>query len=272
MRERLLTLVAVASAAAFVGVYAVAVRNPHGMSLDREAFARLSGNAPAPYKVAGERTLRTIDVSTIAAVLLALAFLALVRRRAGRALAAAVIVLAPVASAELLKGALPTPAGRPSTFPSGHTAVAVSIGLALVLAVPPVLRVTAALVGAAYGAAIAFAVVVLGWHYPSDAIGSFFLCGFWFALVALPLRGAKPALSVSTKGAAVGVAVVAAALLAAAAIAARHPVAVSSVRSRPAVAAAAIAYGALSLALFAILAPLVGERLQQQRRRLQSAP
>jgi len=272
MRERLLALVAIASAAAFVGLYVVAVRDPHGMSLDREAFARLSGNAPAPYKVAGERTLRTIDVSTIAAALVGLAFLALARRRAARALAAAMIVFVPVASAEVLKGALPMPAGRPSTFPSGHTAVAVSIGLALVLAVPPALRVTAALVGAAYGAAIAFAVVVLGWHYPSDAIGSFFLCGFWFAVLALPLRGAKPALSVSTKGAAVGVAVVAVALLATAAIAARHPVAVSSVRSRPAVAAAAIAFGALSLALFAILAPLVGERLQQRQGRLQSAP
>lgn len=271
MRERLLALVALASAVAFGGVYLIAVRNSHGMSLDREAFARLSGNAPAPYKVAGERTLRTIDVGTIGAALLALAFLALVRRRTGRALASAVIVLAPVATAELLKRALPMPAGRPSTFPSGHTAVAVSIGLALVLAVPPVLRVTAALVGAAYGAAIAFAVVVLGWHYPSDAIGSFFVCGFWFALVALPLRGAKPTLSVSAKGAAVGVAVVAAALLAAAAIAARHPIAVSSVRSRPAVAAAAVAYGVLSLTLFAILVPLVGER-HEQPRRLQSAP
>jgi membrane-associated phospholipid phosphatase len=272
MRERLLALVGVASAVAFVGVFVVAVRTPHGLSLDREAFARLSGNAPAPYKVAGERTLRTIDVSTIATALVGLAFLALVRRRAGRAVAAAVLVLAPVASAELLKGALPTPAGRPSTFPSGHTAVAVSIGLALVLAVPPVLRVAAALVGAAYGAAIAFAVVVLGWHYPSDAIGSFFLCGFWFALVALPLRGAKPTLSVSTKGAAVGVAVVAAALLATAAIAAGHPGAVTSVRSRPAVAAAAVCYGALSLVLFAVLAPLVGEGLHQRQRRLQSAP
>jgi membrane-associated phospholipid phosphatase len=271
MRERLLAFAAVASAVAFAGVYFLAVRNSHGISLDRDAFARLSGNAPAPYKVVGERTLRTIDMGTIAGAFVLLACLALVRRRAGRALAAGVIVIAPVLTAELLKRALPTPAGRPPTFPSGHTSVAVSIGFALVIAVPPVLRVTAALVGAAYGAAIAFAVVVLGWHYPSDAIGSFFLCSAWVALVALALRGDPPRFVFSTKSAALAAGVVAVTLLAAAAIASRHPVAVSSVRSRPAVAAAAVAYGALSLALFAALTPLVGERGGRRRPRLQSA-
>jgi len=258
-RKRLLAIVAALSAAAFVATYVLLIRDPRGVAFDRHAFARLTGDAPAPYRLAGTQTLRTIDVGTVAAALLVLAFLAIVRRRVGRAVGAAVVVVASVGTAELLKATLPFPAGRPPTFPSGHTAVAVSLGLALVLAVPPVLRMTAALAGAGYGAAIAFAVVILGWHYPSDALGSFFICGAWFALVALALRGAPYRPAVSGRGVMLAVAVVAAALVAAGAVAARHHVAVSSIRSAPSVAALAVAYGILSLVLFAAVTPLVGE-------------
>jgi membrane-associated phospholipid phosphatase len=260
----MLSLVAVAFAAAFAVTLLAALHTQRGLSLDRSAFERVSGNAPLPFRSAGQRTLRTIDAATVAATLLVLAFLALARGRVARAVAATAVVVLSVGTAELLKHGLPrlagaVPAGRPPTLPSGHTAVAVSLGLALVIAVPPVLRPTAALAGAAYGAAIAFSVVVLGWHYPSDAIASFFVCGFWAAVVGLALRG-TPRLALSLRGAVVAVAAVALALAAAAALASRHPVAVAAVRSRPALVAAAAAYGLLSLAVFAMVAPLVGER------------
>lgn len=258
-RKRLLTFVALASATGFVVTYVVLIRDPSGAAFDRDALASLTGNAPAPYKLAGTRTLRTIDVGTVATALLLLAFLAVVRRRVGRAVGAAVVVVAPAGTAELLKTTLPFPAGRPPTFPSGHTAVAVSLGLGLVLAAPPVLRVTAALAGAAYGAAIAFAVVILGWHYPSDAVGSFFVCGTWFALVALSLGGSPGRPAFSGRGIVLAVPVVATALVIAGAVVARHHAAVSSIRSAPSVAALAAAYGILGLVLFAAVTPLVGE-------------
>ena len=215
-------LVATACAAAFAVTFLAALHTPRGFSLDASAFKRISGNAPLPFATVGQRTLRTIDAATVAIALLALAFLALVRGRVARAVAATAVVGLSVGTAELLKHGLPhlggaVPVGRPPTFPSGHTAIAVSLGLALVIAVPPVLRPTAALAGAAYGAAIAFSVVVLGWHYPSDAIGSFFICGFWAAVVALVLHG-TPRPAFSLRSGVVAVAAVAIALAVAAAL------------------------------------------------------
>ena len=215
--------VALVSAAGFAFVYLLFAHTAHGLAFDAKAFARASGDAPSPYRVAGQRTLQTIDVGTVAAVLVLLSFLALVRGEVRRAAVAAVVTVAPVATAELLKRALPFPAGRPPTLPSGHTAVAVSFGFALVIAVPPLLRATAAFAGAAYGAAIAFAVIVLGWHYPSDAAASFFLCGLWVSVVGLRLRSATARPTVSGRGLVLAIAAVAAALAVAAAIASRRP-------------------------------------------------
>ena len=125
----------------------------------------------------GERALATIDVGSLVAGALVLGVLALVRGRVMRALAAVALVGVSVGSAELLKHGLPRlpwvlPPGRAATIPSGHAAVAVSLGLALVLAAPPLLRPTAALVGAAYAAAVGFSLIALGWHYPSDVAAS----------------------------------------------------------------------------------------------------
>lgn len=264
-RNRLLGGFAAVSALGLALVYAVFIRTAHGASFDDRVFAYASGDAPAPYQVAGERTLRTIDVASVAAVLLALAFLAVARGQVARALVAATVAVVSPVTAEVLKHTLPFPAGRPPTFPSGHTAIAVSLGLALVIAVPSLLRVTAALVGAAYGAAIAFAVVVRGWHYASDAAASLFICGVWVGLLGLALPGGRARPAVSARSVLLGVAAVAAALLASAAIASRHPGAVAAARSTPAIAALGVAFGLLSLALFALVTPLLGEYREAPR-------
>jgi len=215
---------------------------------ERQVYVRGRGH---PYFVTVTRRARTLR---------ALALLALLRGRLARAAVAVAIVACSVVTAEALKHGLPSAAGRAATFPSGHTAIAVSLGLALVAAVPQALRPVAALVGAAYGAAIAFSVVALGWHYPSDAIGSFFVCGLFASLGALALRSSPRRPSLSGVGSVAAVGVVALSLVLAAAVASRHPVAVAAVRSRPAVAAAAAAFGVLSIALFALVTPLFSER------------
>jgi hypothetical protein len=264
-RDHLLLGVAAVSAAGLALLYALFIRSRHGLAFDARAFAHASGDAPLPYAVVGERTLRTIDVGTIVLALVVLPALALVRGQPRRAAVAAVVTVAPVLTAELLKRGLPFPSGRPPTFPSGHTAIAVSLGFAVVIAVPPLLRVTAALAGAAYGAAIAFAVVVRGWHYPSDAAASFFLCGVWVSLLGLALRSGPRGIAVSPRGAALGLLAVAGALGLSAVIASRHPYAVAAARSTPAIAALGVAFGVLSLALFAVLTPLLGEYRESPR-------
>jgi membrane-associated phospholipid phosphatase len=265
MRARgLLAALALLCAVGSALTFLVALHTAHGLHDDAALYRRVSGNGTAVFDHAGRTALETIDTTTLGLGVLALAFLALARGRAGRALAAAAVVACSVGSAELLKHGLPhiaraVPPGRLATFPSGHTSIAVSLGLGLLLAAPPVLRPAAALLGAAYAAGIGLAVIVLGWHYPSDVVGSFFLCGTWAALAGIALRAVPGRTAVSPRGLVVGLAVVAVALAAAAALAARHPLAVQSVRSSPALAATAAALGVLSLAVFGALAPLVGE-------------
>jgi membrane-associated phospholipid phosphatase len=66
-----------------------------------------------------------------------------------------------------------------NSFPSGHTTAAASIAVALLLVVPAGYRLLAAGIGAALTAAVALAVVVLGWHYPSDVFGALLVVATW---------------------------------------------------------------------------------------------
>jgi len=59
-----------------------------------------------------------------------------------------------------------------NSFPSGHTTIAVSLMLALIIVVPYGLRPWAALLAAAWGVAISGYTVTAGWHRPSDTIGA----------------------------------------------------------------------------------------------------
>ncbi|HZS24405.1 MAG TPA: phosphatase PAP2 family protein [Gaiellaceae bacterium] len=247
-----------------MATFVVALHTAFGRSHDLLLYRRASGFAVFPVRLAGERALETIDIGSVAAATLLVFAIAFLRRSYMRALVAVTLVFASVATAEVLKHGLPhltraLPPGREATWPSGHTSVAVSLGLALVLAVPPLLRPVAAVLGAAYGAGIGLAVVVLGWHYPSDAVGSFFICGFWASVAAVTLRaGRRPTIDV--RGLTLALVVVGIGLFAAAAIAGAHPGAVEATRSSRSVVAVAAVLGVLSVALFAVFTPLVSER------------
>jgi membrane-associated phospholipid phosphatase len=69
-----------------------------------------------------------------------------------------------------------------NTFPSGHTAAAISCAFALVVVSPPAWRGISAVVAGSYAWFTAAAVQTAGWHRPSDAIGAALL---GFAVVAL---------------------------------------------------------------------------------------
>jgi len=264
-QSRLLPALAGMCVLGFAATFLIALHTSEGLHDDAALYRHVSGNAALPVKAAGYRALVGIDVGSVAVATLLLAGVALMRRRAERALAAVAVVVASVVSAEALKHGLPhlggaIPAGRIPGFPSGHTSIAVSLGLALVLAAPPVLRPAAALVGAAYGAGIGLAVIVLGWHYPSDVVGAFFLCGFWAAVVGALLGDVPRRPRLPVAAALVAAVTVAAALFGAAVLAQRHPAAVAAARSARSVVATGGLLGALSLALFVAVTSLVGER------------
>jgi membrane-associated phospholipid phosphatase len=263
---RPLSVLALLCALGFAATFLVALHTGQGLHDDAALFRHVSGNAALPVRAAGaaRALLLGIDGVFVAVAAVLLVVLALLQKRVARALAAVAIVACSVGSVEALKHGLPhlgaaIPAGRLATFPSGHTSIAASLGLALVLAAPPVLRPAAALVGAAYAAGVGLSLILLGWHFPSDVVGSFFVCGFWAAAIVAALPGTVERPAVSAAGALLAVGAVAGGLILAAVVAGRHPAAVEALRSARSVLATAAIIGVLSVAVFGAFTPLVAE-------------
>ena len=142
-----------------------------------------------------EPVLAVVSIWFIAAVLIAAALIAVVRRRWMLALQVGVLMAGANLTTRLLKLAV---ISRPdlgvagpafNTMPSGHTTAAASVSAVVVLVVPPRARPWAAGFGAAYTAATGVSTLVGQWHRPSDVIAGVLVVlawsGFACALVAL---------------------------------------------------------------------------------------
>lgn len=236
-----------------------------GFDRDLSVYRSASGYAAYPVRLAGARALETIDVASTLVALCCLFAVGVMRRAPVRAVAAIALVVLSVGTVELLKHGLPhiahaLPSGRRGTWPSGHLSVAASLAFALVLAAPALVRPAAAVVGAAYAAGIGLSVVVVGWHYPSDVVGAFFICGFWASVAALLVPAAAQRARLSPSGVLLALVVVACGLVVAAVVAESHPGALAAARSSRAVVGVAATVGLLGTALFAAFTPLVSER------------
>ena len=80
-------------------------------------------------------------------------------------------------------------------FPSGHVTAVAALVLCTLLVVPrgwP--RVVVAVVGAGLVLGIAGAVVILGWHYPSDALAGGLVSGGWWFVGIAAIRLISPRL------------------------------------------------------------------------------
>lgn len=115
---------------------------------------------------------------------------ALRRRRYVLAVAIVLILSGANLTTHILKPlvAEPRPAGLPPsvlpgpTWPSGHATASMSLALSWILAAPGRLRPWAAAVGAAFSVAVVYSFLILGWHYPSDALGGFLIAALWTLL------------------------------------------------------------------------------------------
>jgi membrane-associated phospholipid phosphatase len=123
---------------------------------------------------------------------LALILMALARRRGRVALAIAIVLVCSEVTTQALKPLLAHP--RPqewlgkgqisaAAWPSGHATAAMALALCGVLAVPARWRRAAATVGGLFALAVAYAILTLGWHFPSDVIGGFLIAALWTALM-----------------------------------------------------------------------------------------
>jgi membrane-associated phospholipid phosphatase len=178
---------------ALVVLYVVAVHTSWGQQVDDAA---LSGRTTRPNVLhATDRLLNTISITSIVLIGAVIVAVALARGRWHLAITAAVVILGANLTTEFLKhellgrhdlvtGANPLP--TPS-FPSGHTTVAMSLALGLVLVVPASIRAVTALGGLAYAGLVGTGTVTAGWHRPSDAMGAYLVATAWAAAGAAGL-------------------------------------------------------------------------------------
>ena len=187
-----LIALAVLSLVAFWVVYVVFVQTYHGQRIDDGALA---GRAIASSGTAAARhLLNTISVGSLVLAIALLVAQALVRGRPDLSLVAAAVIVGSVLSAEVLKHYIldrPTlalgPIPRPS-YPSGHTTIAFSVGVAATLCMPERLRRRTAFIAVLYGSGIGVATLAAGWHRPSDVAGGLLLVGSFAAAIAAAAR------------------------------------------------------------------------------------
>jgi membrane-associated phospholipid phosphatase len=150
------------------------------IGLDRPRLAPLLDHIahsadPAPYALFG----------------LALALLALARGRWRVALAIPVLFVVTGATTEALKHVLASPRIdewlgsaqiAAASWPSGHSTAAMTMALCATIAAPPRLRPTVAALGGAYAVAVAYSILTLRWHFPSDVFGGYLVAATYVLL------------------------------------------------------------------------------------------
>lgn len=128
---------------------------------------------------------------------------ALLRRSPRRAAAAATLLLGAAGSSQILKPLLAkarfdgdvvgfdhivNPVIDAPAFPSGHATAAMALALAAVIVAPRALRPLVAGGGALFALAVGFAIVALGWHYPSDIVGGYLVATTWCLVTLAGMR------------------------------------------------------------------------------------
>jgi membrane-associated phospholipid phosphatase len=184
-------LVAITAAALAFAVHRVFIGTSLGQLVDTAAMRGGDVEHPRVTEVL-TRTLNATQLASLAVVCVLAAAFGALRRRLDLSIAAALLVIGANVTVQLLKAGLSRPElddfPAPNSFPSGHTAAAVSAAFVLVLVFPRALRGTVGLVGAGYVAIVAVATVWAEWHRPSDAVAAMLIVLAWGALAVFGVR------------------------------------------------------------------------------------
>jgi membrane-associated phospholipid phosphatase len=180
-------LLAALSAVATIAVWRYFVGSSTGQALDQAAFDGATYGRGKLWVVA-EPVLDVVSISFVVIGLVVAMGIALVRRRWNLAAQVVVLVAGANLTTQLLKKVV---LDRPdlgydawgNSLPSGHTTVAASVSVAVVLAVPRRVRPLVALCGAAYTVATGISTLVGQWHRPSDVIAAMLVVLAWGAVV-----------------------------------------------------------------------------------------
>ncbi|MEU4792767.1 phosphatase PAP2 family protein [Micromonospora tulbaghiae] len=189
-----LVVLALIQTAAFGLVWRFAVHTELGQWLDTVA---LTGNRIGQDRIDDpvDTLLNAMSVVSLLAATAVIGFIALIRGRKALAVTATLLIAGANVTTQLLKhyllrpdfGIDPERAAAGNSLPSGHTTVAASVAVALILVLPRKLRVAGAFLGAGYAAAAGVATLSAGWHRPSDAVAAYLVVGAWAAVAGLVL-------------------------------------------------------------------------------------
>jgi membrane-associated phospholipid phosphatase len=181
-----LLVLAGAELVAFVAICRFFVATRHGQLLDTAA---LTGNriGQAHIRSLVLTVLDTITALSVVVATAAVGFIALIRHRIAVAFGVVLLVAGANATTEILKRVIPRPElgvdlqrdAVGNSLPSGHTTIAASVAVALVLALPAGVRGIAAVLGAFGAAVVGVATLSAGWHRPSDAVAALLVVGGW---------------------------------------------------------------------------------------------
>lgn len=224
MRVAVLATLSVVAAMGLVAMYGLFVRTRWGQRVD-EASRRARDVVPDDLVSGAWGLIDTISVASLALVTAIIVMVAALRRRPRLAFTVGASVLAANVATQLLKRSLLSRpdiigAGDHNSYPSGHSTVAMSVLLALVLVVPQRWRSVVGVVGLAYPIGIGVGVVTAGAHRPSDVLGAWVVCLAVFATAtAVLIAGGGYGVggrrwAATTEAAALAVVVVAGTLLA----------------------------------------------------------
>jgi membrane-associated phospholipid phosphatase len=180
----------------------IAYGSHFGRHLDDDLARRLLAHRHGTAGSWGESLAPLADPLPLVALLAAACGVAFARGRPSLALGAVIAVGGANLTTQALKFVFAHPRAQQFlgggadigdvAFPSGHATAAASMAVALAIVVPGRLRALAALAGGAFALAVGAAVVVIGWHLPSDVLGGYLVAAGWgfLALAALAaLRG-----------------------------------------------------------------------------------
>jgi membrane-associated phospholipid phosphatase len=192
-------LAAAGCAVAAVAVWAAAFDWGAARRLDASALRGFVGLGLPSVEAPANAMAHLADPIPFGLLGLALMAVALYRGRPRLALAVPAVLLAANVTTQVLKPLLADPracscAGdstiAAAAWPSGHATGAMSLALCAVLVLPPRLRPTAAVFGALYALGVSYALLTLGWHFPSDVLGAYLVAAFFTLLAVAGLRAA----------------------------------------------------------------------------------
>jgi membrane-associated phospholipid phosphatase len=183
-----------AAGACAAGVVVLFVLSFHSSAVSRaevEAYVGFTAMLEPDSKPVND-FVGLVDPLHFGLLAVAVPVVAAVRRRWAVAVAAAAAIAGSALTTQALQLLVDMPRAVSShvelSWPSGHMTAASVVAMTLVLVLPAALRPYGAVLGALWTLAIAYGIVMLGMHLPSDVVAGMLVAGAWVALAVAVLR------------------------------------------------------------------------------------